>query len=72
MQAAITANLTALFQEGTTVGSDLKSFSYNSTIYQTIDSETGDVVLDFTLSAPSGDVSIGPGEIPTLGSITYP
>lgn len=72
MQAAITANLTALFQESTSVGSDLKTFSYTSAIYQTIDPETGDVVQDFTLSAPSGDVSIGAGELPTFGGATYP
>jgi len=72
MQDAITANLEALFQESTSVGSDLRAFSYNSTIYQTIDPETGDTITDFTLSAPSGDVAIGVGELPTLGGITYP
>lgn len=71
MQAAITANLEALFKEGTSVGTDLKQFAFNSTIYQTIDSETGDVVTDFTLSSPAGDVSVGTGEIPILGTITY-
>jgi uncharacterized phage protein gp47/JayE len=72
MQAAITANLTALFQESTTVGGDLKAFSYNSAIFQTIDPTTGDVVTDFTLSAPSGTVTIDAGELPVLGGITYP
>ena len=72
MQAAITANLQALFKEGTSVGTDLKEFAYNSAIYQTIDSETGDLITDFTLSAPSGDVSVGTGEIAILGTITYP
>jgi len=72
MQASITANLQALFKEGTTVGSDLKEFAYNSAIYQTIDSETADVITNFALSAPSGDVSVGTGEIAVLGTITYP
>ncbi len=72
MQAAVTANLTALFQEATIVGNDLKAFSYNSAIYQTIDSETGAPLTDFVLSTPTTDISIGAGEIPVLGGITYP
>lgn len=72
MQAAITANLEQLFEEGTSVGQDLKSFSYESAIFQTVDSETGDIITDFTLSAPSGDVSIAADELPILGSIAYP
>lgn len=72
MQDAITANLTELFKNSTSVGTDLKQFAYNSAIYQTIDSETGDVVTDFTLSAPSGDVAVATGEIAVLGTITYP
>lgn len=71
MQAAITANLQALFAESTSVGTDLKAFSYNSAIFQTVDPETGDVVSDFTLSAPSGDVSTPSGGLPVLGSIAF-
>lgn len=71
MQSAITANLTALFEEGTAVGQDLKAFSYESVIFQTVDAD-GAIVTDFTLSAPSGDVSIAVDEIPVLGSVTYP
>lgn len=72
MQTEITANLAALFKDGTTVGEDLKAFLYESTIFQTVDSETGDIVTDFTLSAPSGDVTIASDEIPILGTIIYP
>ncbi len=72
MQTAVTANLAQLFEEGTSVGQDLKAFSYESAIFQTVDPETGGIVTDFTLSAPSGDVSIAADELPVLGSITYP
>lgn len=72
MRTAITANLTAFFEDATTVGEDLKTFAYESTIYQTVDTETGDVVTDFTLTAPSGDVTIAADELPILGIITYP
>ena len=71
MQAAITANLKQLFEERTSVGNDLKSISYESAIFQTVDPETGNIVTDFTLSAPTGDVSIGADELPVFGSATY-
>ncbi len=72
MQAAVTANLESFFRESTVVGSDLKSFAYNSAIFQTVDPDTGDVVLDFVLSTPTGDVAIGASELPVLGAIVYP
>lgn len=71
MQAAIRASLEVLFEEGTTVGSDLLEVAYESAIYQTVDVENGDLVTSFALSAPSGDISISDGEIPTLGTITF-
>lgn len=72
MQDAITANLTALFQESTQVGQNLQSFAYNSAIFQTVDPITGDIVSNFSLSAPSGNVTINAGELAVLGGITYP
>lgn len=71
MRSAIEANLEQLFQEGTSVGVDLKSYSYESAIFQTVDPETGDVVATFTLSAPSGDVAVAANEIPVLGTISF-
>jgi len=72
MQAEVTANLTAFFREGTTVGEDLKAFAYESVIFQTVDQETGDIITDFVLSTPTGDVAIASNEIPILGTIIYP
>jgi uncharacterized phage protein gp47/JayE len=72
MQAAITANLAALFQEQTSVGVNLKQFAYNSAIFQTIDPETGDTISNFALSSPSGDVTIASGQLAVLGGITFP
>lgn len=71
MRAAIEANLTQLFQEGTSVGVDLKSYSYQSAIFQTVDPEIGNIVQTFTLSAPSGDVAVAANEIPVLGTISF-
>jgi uncharacterized phage protein gp47/JayE len=72
MQDAIENRLEVLFEEETTVGADLKEVAYESIIWQTIDPETGDRVSSFTLSSPSGDVSISSGEIPVLGTVTFP
>ena len=72
MQAAITANLTAFFEDDTTVGEDLLRVSYESTIFQTTDPDTGDSVASFTLSTPTTDITITTGELPVLGNITYP
>ena len=72
MQAAITANLTAFFEDDTTVGEDLLRVSYESTIFQTTDPDTGDSVTSFTLSTPTTDITIATGELPVLGNITYP
>jgi len=71
MRTAIQANLQQLFQEGTSVGVDLQSYSYESAIFQTVDPETGLAVSNFTLSSPSGDISVAANEIPTLGTISF-
>lgn len=71
MQAAITASLTQLFLDETEVGSDLLEAQYLGAIINTIDTETGQSVTSFTLSSPTGDVSITSGEIAVLGTITY-
>jgi uncharacterized phage protein gp47/JayE len=72
MQAAISANLAALFEDDTTVGEDLLEDSYRSTIFNTTDPDTGTQVVSFTLSTPTTDISITTGELPVLGNITYP
>ena len=72
MRTAITANLQQFFMESTTVGVNIDEDAYRSAIYNTIDTVTGDRVSTFTLSGPSGDVTIASGEIGTLGAIAYP
>lgn len=71
VQAAITANLTALFAEKANIGEDITENQYNAAIQTAYDSETGSDIT-FTLSAPSGDITIAAGEIATLSTITYP
>lgn len=72
MQAAITANLQALFQEETEVSVDLPASSYISKIASTIDPETGERLKTYSLSTPTGDITVLASEIPVLGTINYP
>lgn len=72
MQDSITANLQQFFAEDTAIGVDILEIAYESTIFNTIDLETGERLESFTLSVPSGDVVIAPGEIGILGAIVYP
>jgi uncharacterized phage protein gp47/JayE len=72
MQAAVTANLESLFRNDTIVSENLQAVAYESAIFQTIDPNNGAPLSAFTLSAPTGDVIVASGELPTLGNITYP
>jgi hypothetical protein len=71
MQTAITNNLIAYHASGTELAKDLKEVDYQSIINNTLDSG-GNTVESFTLSAPTGTISIGVSELPVLGTITYP
>lgn len=72
MQTAITQSLQQFFREQVEVGKDIVEDSYQCAIFGTIDSETGDRITSFTLSAPVGDIIINPGEMPVLGTIAFP
>lgn len=72
MRTAITANLQQFFDEQTMVGVNIDEDAYRSSIFNTVDTVTGDVVQSFTLSAPVGDVVIASGEIGIFGTATYP
>lgn len=71
MKTSIIENLEEFFAARTEVGKNLLEIEYNSAIINTIDSETGDNVQSFTLSTPSGDVSISSGELAILGTVTF-
>ena len=51
-------------------------FAYDNEIdysapYLTVDPETGDIVQNFTLNTPIGDIAVAVGEIAVLGSVVY-
>ena len=72
MQTAISANLRQFFDENTSIGVDVDQDAYRSAIFNTVDTVTGDTVTSFTLSAPTGDITITAGQIGILGNVTYP
>ena len=71
MRSAITTTLTDYFKsDSVAVATDIVANEYNSLIYGVIDADGNSPT--FTLTAPSGTVSIITGELATLGTITYP
>jgi len=72
MRTAITASLNQFFDEETKVGVDVIEIAYQTAIQNTVDTTNGNPLISFTLSAPSGDITITTGEIGTLGTVTYP
>lgn len=71
MREAIEANLTVYFDEETEYETDIDEDKYRSVIINTVDTETGDGLLTFTLSTPSGDIVISTGEIGVLGTVSF-
>ncbi len=71
MQAAIIANLKQFFEENTDVGVDINVNAYSCAIFNTVDTETGDIVKSFTLSAPAGNIVIASNSIGVLGSVLF-
>lgn len=71
MKTSIEANLADFFLNQTNVSENVKEVDYNSAIINTVDSETGLKLDSFTLSSPSGDISISTGELAILGTVTF-
>jgi uncharacterized phage protein gp47/JayE len=72
MKAAITASLQALFADEVDLEETLLTDKYRSAIINTIDPNTGEALLNYSLSAPTSDITVTSGEIATLGTITFP
>lgn len=71
MKDAIEANLKAFFEDTVVFGTDVTEASYQAAIQNTQDLITGDFITSFSLSAPSGDITVIQGEIASLGVVTY-
>ena len=72
MREAVENNIQQFHDEQTTVGVNVDEDAYRSAIKNTVDTITGDIVISFELSSPSGDITINSGEIATKGAVTFP
>lgn len=71
MRAAITSTLTDYFKSDSVAeGTDITANEYNSLLFGVIDADGNSPT--FTLSAPSGTISVAAGELAVLQTITYP
>jgi len=70
MLAAVTANLDQFFKEDTVVDENVQEDAYRAAIFNTIDTLNGEEISDFELISPAGDITVGVGEIPVLGTVT--
>lgn len=66
MRRAIHATLEAFFRESTVVGETLLQKAYNAAIFDTIDTETGETLQNFSLNLPTGDITILSGQLATF------
>jgi hypothetical protein len=71
MQAAVLANLQEFYDESTSVGVNVDQDAYRAAIFNTVDTETGDVVKSFDLSTPTTDIIIASDEIGVLGNVVF-
>ena len=70
MRQAIEDNLAAFYRDEADFETDITEDKYRAAIINTIDPETGDTLDSFTISAPSGDITISTDEIGVLGTVT--
>lgn len=71
MRSAVTAQLQAFFEDTIDFEEDVLEAAYLGSIQNTQDLETGDFLQSFSLSSPSGNVSVESGEIAVLGDVSF-
>jgi len=72
MQTAITNNLIQFFEDFSVVGQNILENQYEAAITNTVDTETGDVLVNFTLTSPTGTIVVAPGELAIFGTVSFP
>lgn len=71
MRSAVAAQLKAFFEDVVDFETDITEASYLGAIQTTQDLQTGDFIVSFSLSNPSGDILASAGEIATLGTVSF-
>lgn len=71
MRQAIIDQLSAFFEDEVQFQSDVTQAAYLSAINSTEDLQTNTFIETFSLTTPTGDVSISDGQIAILGEVTF-
>ena len=71
MRVAVENNLKQFFAEAALPETDITEGAYQTAIYNTIDTVTGNQIQSFVLASPVGIISITTGEIGTLGDVNF-
>lgn len=71
MQTAIRSNLEAFYRDSVDFGESVTEDKYRGIIISTIDPDTGDELASFTLSSPTGTISVPASGLATLGDVTF-
>lgn len=71
MRAAVADQLQAFFEDTVDFEGAVTEASYLGAIQSTQDLQTGDFLVSFTLSTPTGDITVSDGEIAALGGVTF-
>ena len=72
MRTAIEENLKAFYQDEVEFETSIVEDKYRSAIINTIDLITGESLISFTLSTPTGDIVVTTDELGTLGALIFP
>lgn len=71
MRSAIQLQLEAFFEDTVDFEESVTEAAYLGAIQNTQDLQTGDVLRSFSISAPSGDITVEAGQIAVLGDVAF-
>lgn len=71
MRDAVNQQLIAFFEDTAEFETNIPEASYLGAIQGTQDLVTGQFIVSFALSTPTGDIIVGPGQIAALGNVTF-
>jgi len=71
MRDAIELSLKQFFLDDVNVGQEILIDDYRSAIKDTINPETGEKLISFSLSEPVSDITVSASKLPILGDINY-
>lgn len=71
MRTAVQEQLQAFFEDTVDFEETVTEASYLGSIQATQDLQTGEFIISFSLSTPSGDIVVTDGEIASLGDVTF-